>query len=610
MTDDVVAKRYRLIRRIGIGGMGHVWLARDEVLRRNVAVKEVYLPDGLSDDEVNEMHLRTLREARAAARLSHPSVIRIYDVLQAGDRPWIVMEYVPSRSLAQVVLEDGPLPVHRVAAIGLALLGALVAAHEAGVLHRDVKPGNVLLADDGRIMLTDFGLAVFDDLGMQVTRAGVVHGSPQFIAPERAKDGTSTAASDFWSLGATLYAAVEGRSPYARPSSYATLAALATEPPDVPERAGDLKPLLAGLLRRNPRSRINPDDAETLLRKMVGPGLIPRQLGNEDSDEVRVDKPTTPSSSAPPTTPNGLPIRNRRTNDDGRRDRPAGVPVSPAPVRPQPEIDTDRRMAQAWALATPGPLPVVRGARKPAGRRRHLALGAGILLVAVLVAAGAYALLTGDKSGSTDDNGAVLPPGPSANGNHPPAATVAQWPCTPPAPGSTRPVPSSTPLFKGANGLLEGWVWYTDADQRYQIPAQARMQLLTGPGIACFYDSATTRVAGVLQSQGRAGQTPVDLLRDQIDPLSRGPLAMPEFTMVRPPAPVEGVPKSAEAEFTYIGPQSLKMHAAMRNFVEPSGDAYTVMWQATDLDWAIGESDNYTFFWLNFTRLPETSQAP
>jgi hypothetical protein len=253
-----------------------------------------------------------------------------------------------------------------------------------------------------------------------------------------------------------------------------------------------------------------------------------------------------------------LPIRNRRTHDAERRNGSAATPVSPP--RREPEIDTDRRMAQAWALATPGPLPVVAGARKPAGRRRHLALGAGVLLLAVLMAAGAYALLTGDKPGSADHNGAVLPPGPSANGNHPPAATVAHWPCTPPAPGSTRPVPSSTPLFKGANGLLEGWVWYTDADQRYQIPAQARMQLLTGAGIACFYDPASTRMAGVLHGQGRAGEPPVDLLRDQVDPLWHGPLAMPDFTMVRQPSPVEGVPKSAEAEFTYIGPQSLKMH--------------------------------------------------
>jgi eukaryotic-like serine/threonine-protein kinase len=606
MTDPLVADRYRLIRRIGVGGMGHVWLARDEVLRRNVAVKEVYLPDGLSDDEINELHLRTLREARAAARLAHPSVIRIYDVLQAGDRPWIVMEYVPSRSLAQVIMEDGPLPPHRVATIGLALLGALTAAHEAGVLHRDVKPGNVLLAEDGRIVLTDFGLAVFDDLGMQVTRAGVVHGSPQFIAPERAKDGTSTAATDFWSLGATLYAAVEGRSPYARGSSYATLAALATEPPDAPERAGDLKPLLAGLLRRNPRSRIAPAEAETMLCEVAGPGPIPRQATHDRSDEVPAVPAVTTEPARAPIAPNSLPIRNRRKYDDERGKRgSAAVPVSPG--QRDAEVDTDRRMAQAWALATPGPLPILRTDPNPppAARARHrrvLRLTLAAVLVAALAGLGGYMLT---DRGSKGSSAGPIGTGPLATGpstNPPPAA---QWPCTPPVPGSTVPVPSSKPLFSGANGLVDGWIWYTDPDLGFQVAVQERMELLTGPGISCFYDSATTRVAGVLRSRGVSGQTPAKALQALLDNLQGG-RGMPEFKLVNPPAAVLGIPQSAEVQFTYMGPRALMMHAAMRNFVDKTGVTYTVIWQATDLDWPTGESANYAFFWINFHRLTES----
>jgi eukaryotic-like serine/threonine-protein kinase len=283
MTEEnpLIGGRYRLGKRIGVGGMGRVWLARDEVLRREVAVKEVLLPETPSEDEAYELRQRTLREARAAARLSHPNVVRVYDVMYADNRPWIVMEYVPSRSLAEVIKSDGPMRPDEAAVVGIAVLDALCAAHAAGVLHRDVKPGNVLLADDGRVVLTDFGLATFDEIGSALTQSGIVHGSPQFIAPERALDGTSTVEADMWSLGATLFAAVEGQSPYARSTSYQTLAALATAPPDAPKRAGALKPVLAGLLRRKPSSRMRPDEIRNRLQRVAngesGRARFPRQ---------------------------------------------------------------------------------------------------------------------------------------------------------------------------------------------------------------------------------------------------------------------------------------------------------------------------------------------
>ncbi|MEU7870218.1 serine/threonine-protein kinase [Dactylosporangium sp. NPDC049140] len=265
----LVAERYRLIEQLGSGGMGRVWLARDEMLRRDVAVKEVIPPEGLTPQERDELRMRTLREARAAARLNDANVVRIYDVVHTEQAPWIVMEYVPSRSLHQVITEDGPLPAERVAGIGLAVLSALRAAHAAGVLHRDVKPGNVLLADTGRVVLTDFGLAVFEGGDGAVTRPGLILGSPQYISPERAREGTSGPEADMWSLGATLYAAVEGRSPYARSTTYATLTALATEEPDPPARAGVLKPVLAALLRKDPRARAGTAETERLLQRAL-----------------------------------------------------------------------------------------------------------------------------------------------------------------------------------------------------------------------------------------------------------------------------------------------------------------------------------------------------
>ncbi len=295
VVQAVVAKRYVLTRPIGSGGMGRVWLARDEVLDRDVAVKEVMLPFGLADSEREELVVRTLREARTAARLNHPNVVRIYDVVRNDDKPWIVMEYVRSRSLLQVIKDEGSLPVHRVAVIGLAVLRALAASHRAGVVHRDVKPSNVLIADDGRVVLSDFGLATFEESDNSVTRPGLILGSPHYIAPERARDGVSTAKSDLWSLGATLYTALEGRAPFARATTLATLTALATERPDPSRRAGALKPVLDGLLRKNPRARLGVAEAERLLERIVAGEpttwirRVPRQRG-----EAAAELPTAP----------------------------------------------------------------------------------------------------------------------------------------------------------------------------------------------------------------------------------------------------------------------------------------------------------------------------
>jgi hypothetical protein len=276
----VIAGRYRLLRQLGAGGMGRVWLADDQMLGRHVAIKEVIIPADLSPDTHAETRLRTLREARTAARLNHPHVVKIYDVVHTEQQPWIVMEYVPSRSLQEVIDEEGALPPARVARIGLALLDALVAAHRAGVLHRDIKPANVLLAPDGRVVLTDFGLATFDGVDTSVTSPGLVLGSVRYVAPERARANSATPETDLWALGATLYAAVEGQPPYARYSTMETLAALASTLPDPPRHAGRLWPVLTGLLRRDPRDRLRPDEVRPLLERATLDGdrpVSPRQ---------------------------------------------------------------------------------------------------------------------------------------------------------------------------------------------------------------------------------------------------------------------------------------------------------------------------------------------
>ncbi len=290
-ASTLLADRYRLGELLGRGGMGQVWLAHDATLEREVAVKQIDLPEELAEGDAAVR--RTLREARAAARLSHPNVVQVYDVLSLDDRTVIVMEYVPSRSLRQVIAEDGPLDAYRVARIGLDLLAALQAAHRAGVQHRDVKPANVLLAEDGRVLLTDFGIAALDDDSL-TSRSDVLIGSPLYMAPERARFGTSGPAADLWGLGATLYAAVEGHSPFQRTSTMATLAALATEEPDPPQQAGALTPLLDGLLRKDPAERIEAEEAERLLREAVVALETPITV---------VPKPRTPADDEIPTDP-------------------------------------------------------------------------------------------------------------------------------------------------------------------------------------------------------------------------------------------------------------------------------------------------------------------
>jgi serine/threonine protein kinase len=257
----LLADRYRLLSPLGQGGMGIVWRAVDELLRQEVAIKEVRLPPDLDEASRTDLAERTLREARAAARLrSHPSIVTVHDVVLDGGRPWIVMELVHGRSLDRVVRDDGPLPPQQVAWIGLRMLDALGAAHALGVLHRDVKPANVMLTDDGRVLLTDFGSAtVAGDVAL--TQTGLLTGSPGYIAPERLRGEPDGPLSDLWSLGATLFTAVEGAPPFARANAAAVMAAVLMQEPAPARLAGPLGPVLAAILEKDPVRRCAPSQA-------------------------------------------------------------------------------------------------------------------------------------------------------------------------------------------------------------------------------------------------------------------------------------------------------------------------------------------------------------
>ncbi|WNE98252.1 serine/threonine-protein kinase [Streptomyces luomodiensis] len=264
-TGRLLAGRYRLGEILGQGGMGTVWRANDQTLGRTVAVKELRFPSSVEEDEKRRLITRTLREAKAIARIRSNGAVTVYDVVDEDDRPWIVMELIEGRSLADVVRDDGPLTPKRAAEVGLAVLDVLRAAHQAGILHRDVKPSNVLISDDGRVVLTDFGIAQVEG-DPSVTSTGMLVGAPSYISPERARGQKPGPPSDLWSLGGLLYAAVEGVPPYDKSTAIATLTAVMTEPVEPPKNAGPLEEVIYGLLVKDPERRLDDAGARALLQ--------------------------------------------------------------------------------------------------------------------------------------------------------------------------------------------------------------------------------------------------------------------------------------------------------------------------------------------------------
>ncbi|MFI9236120.1 serine/threonine-protein kinase [Streptomyces sp. NPDC053079] len=271
----LIAGRYRLVRKIGRGGMGTVWRATDELLAREVAVKELHIDDQHSAADAQAQYDRMLREARAVALIKHPNVIVMHDIVEQDGRPWIVMELIDGRSLSGRLSTEGPVTPQEGARIGVALLGALRAAHARGVLHRDIKPPNVLLeAATGRVVLTDFGIAQVSG-ATTITETGAFVGSPEYTAPERMAGGRAGPESDLWSLGVLLCTAMNGESPFHRDSLGGILHAVVYAEIRPPAAAGPLLPVVRGLLERDPAQRMSADEAERLLRGFLDTGRTP-----------------------------------------------------------------------------------------------------------------------------------------------------------------------------------------------------------------------------------------------------------------------------------------------------------------------------------------------
>jgi eukaryotic-like serine/threonine-protein kinase len=385
----VVAGRYALTDVLGRGGMGTVWLATDQVLERKVALKEVTFSIDISDEERNILRERTMREARAAARLDHPHVATVYDVVEEEGKPWLVMEHVPARSLQEILEERGPLPPTAAARIGLDVLDALEAAHEAGIVHRDVKPANVLVAPDGSACLTDFGIATTTG-DSSLTTHGALIGSPSYMAPERVNGEEPRPPVDLWSLGATLYAAVEGRPPFNRGEAMATLMSVVSEHPAPVVRAGPLEAVLSGLLTKDPARRSTAQEARARLQ------------------DVLAGRAPAPSASAPPqqsTPPPPAPARvpgnsvERIDAEDLRKLASASKALLGSVARDAREVLAERRRERkTQEQRGPARAPARKAAAPPARRRRFkrrwvvVPVLTTVVLVVILLVGAAFAL--------------------------------------------------------------------------------------------------------------------------------------------------------------------------------------------------------------------------
>ncbi|WP_405918459.1 serine/threonine-protein kinase [Streptomyces sp. NBC_00728] len=285
-SERLLAGRYRLGDVLGRGGMGTVWRAEDETLGRTVAVKELRFPSAIDEDEKRRLITRTLREAKAIARIRNNGAVTVFDVVDEDNRPWIVMELIEGKSLAEAIREDGLLTPKRAAEVGLAILDVLRSAHREGILHRDVKPSNVLISDDGRVVLTDFGIAQVEG-DPSITSTGMLVGAPSYISPERARGHKPGPAADLWSLGGLLYASVEGVPPYDKGSAIATLTAVMTEPVEQPKNAGPLENVIYGLLAKDPEQRLDDAGARAMLNEVLS-APDPEQSVPEPPDATKV----------------------------------------------------------------------------------------------------------------------------------------------------------------------------------------------------------------------------------------------------------------------------------------------------------------------------------
>ncbi|MFD5663103.1 serine/threonine-protein kinase [Streptomyces hirsutus] len=529
-----MAGRYRLEESIGQGGMGRVWRAADEMLDRWVAVKEMRM-DGLDAEDARTRRERTLREARATARIDHPNVVRVYDVVDEGERLWIVMELVVGRSLERIVAEQGRLSPSDTARVGLGLIAALRQVHARGVLHRDIKPGNVLVENGGgrsrerRFVLTDFGIAAIQD-AKALTVIGMLVGSPDYMAPERISGRPQGPPSDLWSLGATLCAALGGRSPFTRDTTLATLHAVLYEEPELPSASGPLSEILTDLLKKEPSDRPGLDDVESALQPVAFPDPTPtlpvaardipasrRPTSAPEETQEETPGPVNPESPAPAESPSPSPPSSPSSSPSP----PPSSSASPAPRG----VSLDRARAvteqrpHPGPVPTPGPVPLPdpmppgeppgpalpaalpaaprrtgRGRERGGDRRRTVlaavggtALAAGAV-VAVLLAPNAGSPDDGDRAAASSTTARTASTPSPSSVSSPPSGTATAGDAPPTVGGTSRPATLPPGSRREAGGFAwappEGWrrdvqtgaeVHYTSPDGGQELVAKSSL---------------------------------------------------------------------------------------------------------------------------------------
>jgi len=623
-SERLLAGRYRLRSVIGRGGMGLVWRARDELLGRDVAVKEIVWPPQMDAAEWDIARRRAVREAQMAARLSHPNVVAVYDIIEEDSRPWLVMELVPHRSLRDAIMADGPLSPGQAARVGLGILAALRAAHDAGVVHRDVKPANVLLAPEGRVVLTDFGIARATD-SPALTGTGVLVGSPSYISPERARGENPAAAGDLWALGACLYAAVEGRPPFDRNGALASLTAVVTDEPDPPSRAGPLWPVISGLLRKDPGARLGVDEVERMLQRISRAGSTvdaeespvraqPPVRGQPPVPEPAADSTAAGGSALAGTAAGGSALAHAPADDAPADDAPAdgsladaaadgspgsaptddssasdptatgSVPSDPTATGSVPSdpaatgsVPTDRAAtgsADSGSADDGSPAGGSAAGDSPVRRRRSRAAVAALAAASVIAVVTVAAVLA---LGGTPHHKAAASGSPASS----PAPKTSAARSGPPS-ASPSPRPSaSTSASGGASALPAGYYRFTNSTG-FSIGVPAGWQISHAGHYVYIRDPANS---GIFLLIDQSDQPQPNALADWQQQAAARQSSYPDYHLIRLQAvSYPQAEQAADWEFTYDR-NGIIVHILNRNVLANARHAYALYWSTPESDW-------------------------
>ncbi len=612
----LLAGRYRLGDVLGRGGMGTVWRAKDETLGRTVAVKELRFPNAIDDDEKRRLITRTLREAKAIARIRNNGAVTVFDVVDEDDRPWIVMELVEGKSLAEAIREDGLLEPKRAAEVGLAVLDVLRSAHREGILHRDVKPSNVLISEDGRVVLTDFGIAQVEG-DPSITSTGMLVGAPSYISPERARGHKPGPAADLWSLGGLLYAAVEGVPPYDKGSAIATLTAVMTESVDPPKNAGPLEPVIYGLLAKDPDQRLDDAAARSMLNDVIH-APEPKAAPAPEPEPIEATKvvplPPEPkkrkekgassakAKAAAAAAAAGVAARREEAADKMRgalKNVRKAAAAATAPKEKSEEPGATAPAGPAAGVARPG------GAAVLADALRGRALVIGSLVVALVVLAGILALVLnggdgadakggdkgGDKgasagatAGADDDKGEQGKDADKGGGGTKPSESASASPSASPSESASpsgdekKPGAAAEETYKHSQGfsigLPKGWKY---------VKTEAAGARFTGP-------NGQRLLVGWTSSPK---SDPVADWRNQERYMRRA-----QYDRIRIASVDYRGWKTADWEFTYAD-GGTKWHSIDRGTVVNGSSGYGLMYTAKDSAWG-GEQRKST--WKTFTQ--------